>query len=64
MNNLLFIIISFIIGFFSDIILYILAVNKTPVDNCIKIIKALKQYFKHYKLMSTYMFWKQLSASL
>lgn len=55
MNNFLFIVISFIIGFFSDIILYILAVNKTPIDNSIKIIKSLQPYFKHYKLMSPFL---------
>ncbi len=55
MNILLFIITSFIIGFFSDAILYILAVNKTPIDNNIKIIKALRPYFKHYKTMSPFL---------
>jgi hypothetical protein len=55
MNTFLFIVISFIIGFFSDIILYILAVNKTPIDNSIKIIKSLQPYFNHYKLMSPFL---------
>ena len=61
MDLKLFILISFIIGFISDIILYILATNKftsakgTLSQNTKNIINSLSPYFNHYKILSPFL---------